>query len=65
MECSRCVKNGIPCSVHCHAKSCADDHDCGNLSTIADRTEMGLVPKEMSSKAAGKRKRVDTIVSIE
>ncbi|KFZ16269.1 hypothetical protein V501_02291 [Pseudogymnoascus sp. VKM F-4519 (FW-2642)] len=37
----RCYKENKQCSVHCHR----DDHDCGNLSGLATRTELALVEK--------------------
>lgn len=37
----RCLKNQVKCSVYCHA----DDHDCGNLSTLDTRTEIALLPR--------------------
>jgi hypothetical protein len=37
----RCLKNKLKCSIHCHS----DDYDCGNLSELSMRTEMGLVPR--------------------
>ena len=50
----QCKKNLIGCTIHCHDEG----HDCGNLSTLADRTEVGLIdrpatpptPKASSSK---------------
>ena len=50
----RCKKNSISCSIYCHD----EDYNCGNLSTLTDRTEVGLInrpttpppPKASSSK---------------
>ena len=39
----RCRKNGLDCSVHCHAE---DGVQCGNLSDLLTRTEIGLLPRE-------------------
>jgi hypothetical protein len=35
----RCKKNQRQCSIHCHA----DEHDCGNLCSLATRTEMAII----------------------
>jgi hypothetical protein len=51
----RCYKEGKQCSVHCHR----DDHDCGNLSGLASRTEIALVERPRR-----KRARADTVGSI-
>ncbi|KFY24781.1 hypothetical protein V491_02021 [Pseudogymnoascus sp. VKM F-3775] len=51
----RCYKESKECSVHCHN----DDHDCGNLSSLATRTEIALVERPRR-----KRARVDTVSSI-
>jgi hypothetical protein len=51
----RCFKEGKQCSVHCHR----DDHDCGNLSGLAIRTEIALIERPRPSR---KRARADTIV---
>jgi hypothetical protein len=48
----RCYKEGKQCSVHCHR----DDHDCGNLSGLAIRTEIALVERPRR-----KRARADTV----
>ena len=48
----RCYKESRKCSVHCHR----DDHDCGNLSGLATRTEIALVDRPRK-----KRARADTI----
>jgi hypothetical protein len=48
----RCYKESKECSVHCHN----DDHDCGNLSGLATRTEIALVERPKR-----KRARVDTM----
>ena len=37
----RCFKNGLGCSIYCHS----DDHDCGNMKPVAQRTEMSLMPR--------------------
>ena len=37
----RCFKNGLECSIYCHS----DDHDCGNMKPVAQRTEMSLMPR--------------------
>jgi hypothetical protein len=51
----RCYKEGKECSVHCHR----DDHDCGNLSGLAIRTEIALVERPRR-----KRARADTVGNI-
>ena len=48
----RCYKEVKQCSVHCHN----DDHNCGNLSGLATRTELALVEKPKRKQA-----RADTI----
>ena len=48
----RCYKEAKECSVHCHN----DDHDCGNLSGLATRTEIALVERPRR-----KRARADTV----
>jgi len=48
----RCYKESKKCSVHCHR----DEHDCGNLSGLATRTEKALVERPR-----GKRARADTV----
>jgi hypothetical protein len=48
----RCYKEGKQCSVHCHR----DEHDCGNLSGLAVRTEIALVERPRR-----KRARADTV----
>jgi hypothetical protein len=35
----RCKKNQCQCSIHCHAEK----HDCGNLCSLATRTEMAII----------------------
>jgi hypothetical protein len=35
----RCFKNSVKCSIHCHR----EDHDCGNLKALTERTEYSLV----------------------
>lgn len=47
----RCCKEGKECSTHCHR----DEHDCGNLSGLAVRTEIALVERPQR-----KRARADT-----
>ena len=47
----RCYKEAKECSVHCHH----DDHNCGNLSGLATRTEIALVERPR------KRARADTV----
>jgi len=37
----RCFKNDFKCSIYCHTKV-SNDHDCGNLSVLAERTQIGL-----------------------
>jgi len=37
----RCFKNGLECSIYCHS----DDHDCGNMKRVAQRTEISLMPR--------------------
>jgi len=36
-----CFKNGLECSIYCHS----DDHDCGNMKPVAQRTERSLLPR--------------------
>jgi hypothetical protein len=48
----RCYKEAKECSIHCHN----DDHDCGNLSGLATRTEIALVERPRR-----KRARADTV----
>jgi hypothetical protein len=48
----RCFKESKECSVHCHR----DEHDCGNLSGLAIRTEIALVERPRR-----KRARADTV----
>jgi hypothetical protein len=48
----RCYKEVKECSVHCHN----DDHNCGNLSGLATRTEIALVERPRR-----KRARADTV----
>jgi hypothetical protein len=43
----RCHKEGKQCSVHCHR----DDHNCGNLSGLAIRTEIALVERPRRKRA--------------
>jgi len=38
----RCFKNDLKCSIYCHTKV-STDHDCGNLSALAERTQVGLL----------------------
>jgi hypothetical protein len=38
----RCFKNQVRCSVHCHR----EEHDCGFLKELIDRTERNLVKKD-------------------
>jgi predicted nucleic acid binding AN1-type Zn finger protein len=47
----KCYKEGKQCSIHCHR----DDHDCGNLSGLAIRTEIALIERPRR-----KRARADT-----
>ena len=47
----RCYKEDKKCSVHCHR----DEHECGNLSGLAVRTEIALVDRPRR-----KRARADT-----
>jgi len=35
-------KNNLKCSTYCHAKV-STDHDCGNLSVLAEWTQIGLL----------------------
>lgn len=44
----RCMKNKVKCSVHCYAT----EHDCGNLSELAIRTELALVNRPTSTGAS-------------
>jgi len=37
----RCFENGLECSIYCHS----DDHDCGNMKPVAQRTGMSLLPR--------------------
>jgi len=37
----RCFKDDLKCSIYCHTKV-STDHDCGNLSALAERTQVGL-----------------------
>ena len=48
----RCYREGKQCSVHCHR----DEHNCGNLSGLAIRTEIALVERPRR-----KRARADTV----
>ena len=36
----RCQKNGVACSIYCHA---VEELDCGNFSKLTERTELALV----------------------
>jgi len=36
------LKNDLKCSIYCHTKV-STDHDCGNLSALAERTQVGLL----------------------
>ena len=43
-ECSgrcRCIRNKVPCSVHCHSL----EFNCGNLSPLATQTELALIER--------------------
>jgi hypothetical protein len=51
----RCYKETKECSVHCHN----DDHNCGNLSGLATRTEIALVERPRR-----KRARADTAGNV-
>jgi hypothetical protein len=51
----RCYKEAKECSVHCHN----DDHNCGNLSGLATRTEIALVERPKR-----KRARADTAGNV-
>jgi hypothetical protein len=58
----RCYKEVKGCSVHCHN----DDHDCGNLSGLATRTEIALVERPRVERPRverprRKRARADTV----
>ena len=48
----KCYKESKQCRVHCHR----DEHDCGNLSGLAIRTEIALVDRPRR-----KRARADTL----
>lgn len=49
----RCVKNKLKYSIYCHTKHMLpEDHDCGNLSTLATRTEIALLPNIAKKKIA-------------
>ena len=37
-----CFKNDLKCSIYCHTKV-STDHDCGNLSALAEWTQVGLL----------------------
>ena len=39
----RCFKNDSKCSVYCHK---SDEHNCGNLKPLSERTEISLLPRE-------------------
>ncbi|RFU23828.1 hypothetical protein B7463_g12511, partial [Scytalidium lignicola] len=54
----RCFKEGKNCTVHCHK----DEHDCGQLSDLAIRTEKALVEPPEHSKR--KRARADTMGNV-
>ena len=43
----RCYKEGKQCSVHCHR----NEHECGNLSELAIRTEIALVERPRRKRA--------------
>ena len=46
-----CVKNNLKCSIYCHTNhTLPEDHDCGNLSTLATRTQVVLVPTIASAR---------------
>lgn len=51
----RCYMEEKECTVHCHR----DDHDCGNLSGLATRTELALVERPRR-----KRARADTVGNV-
>ena len=38
----RCYKNDLKCSIYCHNT----DYDCKNLKSLAERTEIFLMPRE-------------------
>ena len=41
----RCIKNNLKCSIYCHTNhTLPEDHDCGNLSTLATRTQPPTMP---------------------
>jgi len=39
----RCFKNDSKCSVYCHK---SDEHNCGNLKPLSERTEISFLPRE-------------------
>jgi hypothetical protein len=39
----RCFKNDLKCSIYCHK---SDEHDCGNLKPLSERTEISLILRE-------------------
>jgi hypothetical protein len=45
----KCRKEGVHCSIACHDEG----HDCGNLSTMATRTEKGLAKRRSKHKEVG------------
>lgn len=51
----RCYKEDKECSVHCHR----DEHNCGNLSGLATRTELALAERPRR-----KRARADTVGNL-
>ena len=55
-----CVKNNLKCSIYCHTNhTLPEDHDCGNLPTLATRTQVALVPISQPLATARKRVRQD------